>query len=335
MLMLGTLHDRVGETRNVYRKNKPNMTTQTFCLTSSLRCVEMKGAEQSFSHEGFLDGGWGRVIGRSGEHASSNFFKNGAAYDYDFGATQTGLDLYGREDASGNWDKFGLYVGYGHGKSHVKGVYVGSAGHVDMDMYSLGAYYTHMAASGWYTDTIIQASWYDANATSTASQVLTPNGFGILASFETGYAFRLSNGVSLEPQAQLVYQRVSFDNVSDAYGRFYFDDASSFRGRFGMRVVKNWFEDEEGRPEVFSIWLRSNIWHEFNNDNGLNVTDLYGLNGVSFSSMQKGTWGEIEAGIAGRLTDHVNLFASTSYSHSLDGKDYSDWGGQVGFTINW
>ena len=215
LLMAGTLHERVGESRNVLAKTQAAVAPEIVCFKSSMQCIETKGTEQGAVNEGFFHGGWGRVIGRHGEQSGENFQKTGSRYDYDFGAIQAGIDLYGKEDEAGNWDKFGAYFGYGRAKSNVKGVYQGKAGHVDTDMYSLGAYYTHMAASGWYTDTVLQASWYKNDVSSIDGQKLDPDGFGLLASVEAGYAFRFGNGLSLEPQAQIVYQRISLDDVSD------------------------------------------------------------------------------------------------------------------------
>ena len=96
--------------------------------------------------------------------------------------------------------------------------------------------------------------------------------------------------------------------------------------------MKDW---SESGPHI-STWLRGNIWHEFNGDSKMSVATLAGTDAVYLSSSHDGTWGEIEAGISGTITDSTKLFASASYSHSFgnDNKG-SDWGGQIGFTYNW
>lgn len=60
-----------------------------------------------------------------------------------------------------------------------------------MDGYTLGGYWTHHAASGWYTDAVLQGTFYDSDAKSIYGETISPNGWGIAASLEGGYAFQV------------------------------------------------------------------------------------------------------------------------------------------------
>jgi hypothetical protein len=43
-------------------------------------------------------------------------------------------------------------------------------------------------------------------------------GFGLITSLEASYRFDLGGGWAIEPQAQLVYQNLSFDDGADSFG---------------------------------------------------------------------------------------------------------------------
>ncbi|MEN3930559.1 autotransporter domain-containing protein [Microvirga sp. W0021] len=180
----------------------------------------------------------------------------------------------------------------------------------------------------------MQGTWYSANASSVYGQKLKPDGFGFIASLEAGYSFDLGNGLIIEPQAQLAYQTILFDNSSDAYGRFYFSNTDSLRGRIGARLAKTWNTDESTLQKV-TLWARTNIWHEFMGDSKTTVTNLYGLNGVTVPSNLGGTWGEIGAGMTFQISDRFSLFASGAYNRSLDNKGRQSWNGNIGAVVRW
>ena len=77
---------------------------------------------------------------------------------------------------------------------------------------SLGGYWTHIGPGGWYTDTAIMGSHLKVNPKSTAG----------IASFttrlhrvgrEAGLPIALKPNLSLEPQAQIIYQNTRIDSV--------------------------------------------------------------------------------------------------------------------------
>ncbi|MCT7036776.1 autotransporter domain-containing protein, partial [Salmonella enterica] len=72
----------------------------------------------------------------------------------------------------------------------------------------------------WYVDAVLQAMRYDRiRARSFYGLELDTTGWGFIGSLEGGRAFALNEHWSLEPQGQLIYQRVSLDDVADAYAR--------------------------------------------------------------------------------------------------------------------
>ena len=330
--MLDTLHERVGEVwtapvtpsyeERVVRENNGRKQVARAPLP---RSDKIRWASSA----------WGRVIGDRGFRDNDNFERRGPDYDYTFAAIQAGLDIYAREQADGTLDKAGIYVGYGQIDANVKGAWQGKAGSIDMDAYTVGAYWTHKAAQGWYTDAVVQGTWYAADAKSTYGERLKPDGFGFVASLEGGYAFDLGNGFAIEPQAQLAYQNVSFDDVVDTYGRFKLADGESLRGRLGVRLSKVWNAGDVSKPRLISTWLRANVWHEFMGDPSTTVTGLTGENPVMITSSLSGTWAEIGAGISGQVSESVALFATGAYNRSIDNKGRKAWDGRLGVTVKW
>ncbi len=270
---------------------------------------------------------------------NNHFQKHGPDYDYTFAGIQAGLDLYGSDSSfDGGTDTAGVYVGYGQINARVKGAYEGRAGSVEMDAYTVGAYWTHRSPIGWYSDAVIQGTWYSTDATSFYGQKLEPDGFGIIASLEGGHTFRMSNGLIIEPQAQIAYQNTSFDTVNDAYGHFSFNDGESLRGRIGIRVANEWNTADPADPRMITTWIRANLWHEFLGNTHTMVTgltDYQGINAVTVPAKLGGTWGEIGAGMSAQVSGSMTLFATRAYNRSLDNKGREAWNGRIGIYYKW
>ncbi len=314
--MLDTLHERVGESRE------------------TAGVPEAKDSVRRFGNA------WGRALGsRLFHNADGGFMDEGASYDYSLGGVQAGMDVYSSTSASGPQNYAGLYLGYGHmdaGAREAQGG--GSAGDIGMDAYSLGAYWTRYSSPerlGWYSDAVLQGTIYDGNAESSRKESFSGKGNGVLASWENGYAFDLGNNFTLEPQAQLAYQHVNFQNAKDSYGSFDFSDGSSLRGRAGVRLAKHINTGTAQEPRQASVWVRGNLWQEFLDGSTTTVSGRNGGNGVAIPARFDKTWGEAELGVSGQVSANLNLFATGGMVHSLDGNDRRGWEGRIGFRYEW
>ena len=87
-------------------------------------------------------------------------------------------------------------------------------GTVGLNGYSAGGYWTHYGPSGWYLDAVLQGTYYNGNAITQFAN-LPINGSGFISSLEGGYPIPLPLGplFVLEPQAQIVWQQVSFNET--------------------------------------------------------------------------------------------------------------------------
>ena len=84
-------------------------------------------------------------------------------------------------------------------------------------------------------------------------------GTSVIASLEGGYPFRLSPNWSLEPEAQIVAQRIDFDRTSDAFAAISFDRVDLYRGRLGVRLAG----DYQTRAGVLQPFAEAHLWRTF------------------------------------------------------------------------
>ncbi len=291
-----------------------------------------------------FNGYWIRGLGHWGHRdGDANGIYSGAPeYDYRFGAIQGGIDFYRREK-DGIADHAGMYLAYGHGRVDVtqnRLIETRDAGHNDFNAYSVGGYWTRFGESGWYIDGVLQSTWYDVTTTSNhATEIGFPDqdvdGFGFAASLESGYPFNLGNGWQVEPQGQLVWQTINFDDFNDGAADIRYDNLNSTAGRVGTRVARTWELEEataSAPARLATVWGRINLWHEFTAKAQTDISSASGF--VPFSYNLDETW--IEFGIGGtrQISQNTSLYGNVNFSTTFDGDNYA-WTGKVGVRVNW
>ena len=106
-------------------------------------------------------------------------------------------------------------------------------GKLGIQSHSVGAYWTHVGPGGWYTDTVILGSRLKVHPTSNAGDTRATRGRAFTASVEAGLPIALKPNLSLEPQAQIIYQNTRIDSVRDAASEVSFAPKNAFIGRVG------------------------------------------------------------------------------------------------------
>jgi len=285
---------------------------------------------------------WGRIFGEDGNFRNgggqtaterlANFRARGPSYDYRASGFQTGADLFRSSS-----DLAGVYIGTGQVNSTVQNIYGGpAAGSVRMDGYSLGGYWTHRDTSGWYTDSMLQGTWYGRIRTTSKDplqpQALKASGTGLLASVEGGYPIALGKGLVVEPQAQLLYQWTGISNTADGFGQIHFGNTSAIIGRLGGRVTQDWNMDS-ARP--LKTWARLNVWHTFGGSSNTTFTNLSGLNPTTVSTGRGNTWLQFGLGVSGDVARNVSVFATGDYNITIGRGSGHSFGGQIGVRYVW
>jgi outer membrane autotransporter protein len=246
------------------------------------------------------------------------------------------MDVIRRLGDDGSRDHAGFFAGAGYAEGDVDHVFGGRAGTMSLDAYSFGAYWTHFGSQGWYLNALVQGTRFaDVEMQSVLGQGLSTEGWGAAASLEAGYPIALGNDFVLEPQAQIIYQRVSLDNGADAFSQVSFEDSDSYLGRVGARLSRTFALNESNTPRLLTTWVRANLWHGFGDDPKTTFSSTEGLNPATISAGQGGTWAQIGIGASGQVTDNVALFATGDYDFSVDGGESEGWSGRLGMKVVW
>ncbi|MGC2786835.1 MAG: autotransporter outer membrane beta-barrel domain-containing protein [Roseiarcus sp.] len=135
-------------------------------------------------------------------------------------------------------------------------------GSVSINAWAGGAYWTHVGPGGWYLDTVLQETSY-AGSASTQFARLNTGGWGFIASLEGGVPFafpQLGSSFVLEPQGQILWQKVSFRQDYDGLGDVALGDTTGPSGRIGLRG--KWTVVTVG-DQVWQPYVRANLWRDW------------------------------------------------------------------------
>jgi len=183
-------------------------------------------------------------------------------------------------------------------------------GTLGLNAYSAGGYWTHYGPSGWYIDAVVQGTYYNGNAM-TQFASLPINGSGFISSLEGGYPIPLPLGPRfvLEPEAQIIWQQVSFNQANDGLGPVALGTTSGPTGRVGLRGM--WTIDGEN-GQVWQPYGRVNLWRDW----GAEATTTFGIDPVPL--IEEATRLEFAGGLSAKLGPGISLYAQAGYQFALD-----------------
>ncbi|MEO5758811.1 MAG: autotransporter outer membrane beta-barrel domain-containing protein [Mesorhizobium sp.] len=294
---------------------------------TTLGTFHERRGEQSLLSDTDLSPIWGRIFGQDAKMSWSGTVS--PSFDGTLFGFQTGYDLFGRETASGGVDRAGLFLAYASTNGDVRGQALGqndlAVGGIDLGGTSVGGYWTRTGASGWYLDGVLMGTFFSGSATSARDIGTDIRGTGITASLEGGYPTALTQGWTLEPQAQLVWQHLSLDDAQDRFSSASFDLDDTVTGRLGLRL--------QGETALNGIalqpYLKANIWHDFGG------TDHVDFGATDISTEGRSTSFEFGGGIVAEVTDKVSLFATGDYTTNLGGDRRRILEGNLGLSLKW
>ena len=300
MAQLGTFHDRQGDTQ--------------------LLADDPDGQGRQAS--------WARVFGESTRQRLRG--DADPQFDGQISGLQLGHDFLAATDSAGGRHRVGVLGGYTRASGDTSGVASGgthtATGRLSIEGYSLGAYWTRIAASGWYSDAVLMATRYKADARSTLGRGGNPRGTAVTASLEAGYPLALGENVTLQPQVQLIWQRSSFDDFDDGISAVRFQRDNAVTGRIGARL--------EGRIDagggVWRPYLKANLWHTFSGGNAIffGPTDQV-VNRRNASAL------EVGAGVVGQVNRTVSVYGGLAYTSAIGNTEQTGVQGQLGVRLRW
>jgi outer membrane autotransporter protein len=261
---------------------------------------------------------WGRFFGQTLDNHYRAFADPRASGN--LGGFQGGIDLLRGSLIAGHSERAGLYGAYGDVNADVDGLVTNPAatayvlsrtGSMNLNSWSAGGYWTHVGPGGWYLDAILQGTWYYGSA-STQFARLNTDGTGFIGSLEGGYPYawpQLGPGFVIEPQGQILWQKVSFRHDYDGLGDVALGDTTGPSGRIGLRT--KWTIVTAG-GQVWQPYLRGNLWRDW----GAEANTVFsGTDSVPL--LNQATMLEFGGGVTGRINANISVFANVDYEFAV------------------
>jgi outer membrane autotransporter protein len=258
--------------------------------------------------------GYGSKLNYTSNRSFTDFGFNS---NQDYGAVQFGGNYIVHNGANGTL-RAGLAAMFGQlwFQPHALDA---SSGKFDTD--TLAGTLTWQSTAGWYVDAIVSGGTFNGNVAANGRPSTQMNGTSFAGSLEAGYPIALGwQQLTLEPQAQLVYQHLDFAQVTDADGivtRLGSQDQGIFRG--GARLTRQ-FATPEGAQ--ITPYLKANLLQGIGGGGAVNIGDTPFLTGRFGSSVQVG------GGATGMITRNLSVYGDAAWQDGVGG------GGARGWTMN-
>ncbi len=188
----------------------------------------------------------------------------------------------------------------------------------------LVSYYTKGSLIALGLDAVLIGSRFDGDAKSSRGLGVDLDGDGATVSLEGGYPFALGQDWTIEPQAQAIWQKLSFDDKRDAFLAVSFDAEDAVTARVGLRLIRS---DASAR---WRPYLKANVWH------GFGGSDRIAFGADRIESEQKFDAFEFGGGLVARINDRASFFAAVDYTVDAgDDEERKIFEGNLGLRIAW
>jgi outer membrane autotransporter protein len=270
---------------------------------------------------------WGRAI-----YTDLNIHQQGTVLpgsDGSLSGLQAGIDLW----SDPTW-RAGLYVGYLQGGADVSGIargVVGRVGHNTLQSRYLGGYATWTDTNGRYTDIVLQGGSYRYDVHPDLNPEVSGKGSSLTASLEAGQPFALAEGWTIEPQAQLAYQKSRFDDLRLSGAWVQQEPDAGWIARLGVRI-KGDAMTSAGRLQPYG---RLNLYYAGSGTDVARFISPAVVTGISSSTGY--TSAEIAAGMTLGLNPSTSLYGEVGrvFDVSGDARVRSSVQGSVGIRVRW
>lgn len=285
---------------------------------------QRQGDQQLLQGDGAVPASWGQAYGGALRQQWSGTVS--PSLDGDLYGFKVGQDLYAKVGDSGYRQHIGIYVSHSRLDADVKGFALAvenrSVGDLELDGDSVGAYWTLVGPQGGYLDAVLQYTNLDGRARSDRGDKLNIDGHAWTASLESGYPIALSERWVLEPQAQVIAQKVSLDSASDSVSHISHDAQVELTGRLGVRL-EGAFKGSSDR--LLQPYAQVNLWH---GDGGRDTLTFDGVDKIKtdyrYTSVQ------LESGVVAQVNEALSLHGGVQYTANLDSRQQEASGVNLG-----
>jgi outer membrane autotransporter protein len=289
---------------------------------------DRQGDQRLLKETGAFGAGWGRVYGKNIEQTWAGTVT--PRLDGSLNGFQVGNDLFSSQTSGGQTQRTGFFVGHSRLKGDVDGFNQGfqdkRAGKVELQGDSLGLYWTLTDPKGWYLDTVAMYTWLNGDSHSERGLKIDNDGHAITLSVEAGYPVAVANNWVVEPQLQVINQKVDLKRQDDGISKLSFDSDAAWTGRLGARL--------KGRYDVADLplepYLRVNLWHTMSGTDTVTFDDSTEIN-----TRQRSSSADLGLGAILTLAPAVSMYANADYSSNIDSNPLRGMSGNLGVRMSW
>jgi outer membrane autotransporter protein len=319
------------ETTPWYRADVPVMTLPVTVITPGPQRLsprpDLQGA--NLITEDLAPSAWDELYGRSARQAQTDVLSSGYA-------TPGSGDFKGPAvltlQSGSHTQTIGLIGGVNQIQANGNGVLTSRAladpnsDTVNLQGQSLGAYYSLIGAQGWHVDLSASGGRVSGFSRNGQGARQATEGSAMTFSVEGGFPIGLSDNWVVEPQAQLINQRITLDTPYAGSGNASSSDLTAWSGRVGARLKGSY--DLNGLP--VEPYVRTNLWHTVYTGNTVTLDQV-----DKISSSRKSSTVELGLGLVARVTPAVSLYVSADYSSDVDDNDLNGIIGSLGVRMRW
>jgi outer membrane autotransporter protein len=270
------------------------------------------------------------VYGKPSRQAQTDYLSQGFSIP---GSTELkGPAILTLQSSSGHTQKVGLIGGTTRLQGDSNGLLTSPAladpnnDTLNLQGQSLGAYWSLIGPQGWHVDLTASGGRVSGFSRNEQGERLATEGSAMTLSVEGGFPIGLTDNWVVEPQAQLINQRITLDTPYAGSGNASSIELSSWSGRVGARLKGSYDINGLG----VEPYVRTNLWHTVYTGNTVTLDQV-----DKISSSRNSSTVEVGLGLVARVTPAVSLYVSADYSSDVDDNDLNGLIGSLGVRMRW
>jgi len=273
---------------------------------------------------------WDQLYGQASRQAQTDYESQGSSLSGS--NAHKGPAIVTLQSGSGHVQQVGLIgglnqiLGNGNGPLTNRALSDPNADTLNLQGQSLGAYWSLTGPQGWHVDLTASGGRVNGFTRNQQGARQATEGSAVTLSVEGGFPIGLSENWVVEPQAQLINQRITLDTPYAGSGNASSSDMTSWSGRVGARLKGSYDINGLG----FEPYVRTNVWHTVYTGNTVSLDQV-----DKISSSRKSSTVEVGLGLVARVTPVVSLYVSADYSSDVDDNDLNGLIGSLGVRMRW
>jgi len=313
-----------------FEQDVPALSLPTPDTRNSIRFTRNPGLDnQLLTVEQAAPSAWDRVYGQPARSAERDVLSS--PFSGMSGSELKAPALITLQSSGGSTQRVGLVGGTNQFQGNGNGQLISSAivdpnNTLNVQGPNLGAYWSLTGANGWHVDLAASGGRVNGYSFNDQGQRQAAEGTAMTLSVQGGFPIGISENWVIEPQAELINQRISLDTPYAGSANASSTDLTSWSGRVGASLKGSY--DIKGLP--IEPYVRTNFWHT------VNTTDTVTLGQVDrLSSSRNSSSIELGLGLVARVTPSVSLYVSGDYNSATVNNDLNGLIGSLGVRMLW